>query len=88
MEYCSPRSAGSPASHLTELDAVEIKAFKIIEISHDEAEFMGRTLCHHRKVGGLSVFYRLLSGLALSALSVLSPPRFLQGTCGPPSTPF
>ena len=86
MEYCSSLWAGTPASHLAQLDAMETKAYKIIGMSHDEAESMGLLLSHRRQVGGLSVFYRLLSGLAPSALSILcSPhPRFLQVTYGPP----
>ena len=74
MEYCSPLLAGGSASHLAQLDSVETKAFKIFSISCDEAESMGVSLSHHRQVGGLSVFYRLLSGLAPSALSMLCPP--------------
>ena len=87
MEYCSLLLAGSPASHLAKLDAVEI--FKIIGISRDEAESMGLSLRHRRQVGGLSVFPHLLSGVAPSAISMLCPTsRFLQGTNGPQSTPF
>ena len=66
MEYCSPLWAGSPASHLAELDAGETEALKIIEISHAEAESMGLSFHHRRQTGGLSVFYCLLSGLAPS----------------------
>ena len=64
MEYCSPLWGGAPASQLARLDAVETKAFRIIGISRDEAESLGLSLSHQRQVGGLSVFYRLLSGLA------------------------
>ena len=53
MEYCSPLWAGSPASHLAQLDTVETKTFKIIGISCAGAEYVGLSLCHHRKVGGL-----------------------------------
>ena len=72
------------------LDAVEIKAFKICGIFHDEAESMGLSISHHRQVGGLSVFYHLPSVLALFALSVLChpPPRFLQRAHSSPSTSF
>ena len=35
MEYCSPLVAGSSASHLAQLDAVENKAFNIIGIPRD-----------------------------------------------------
>ena len=71
MEYCSPLWAGAPSSHLSRLDAVETKAFRIIGISHDEAEPLGLSLSHHRQVGGLSVIYCLLSGFAPTAMSVL-----------------
>ena len=71
LEYCSLLCAGSSASHLAQLDAVEIKAFKIIGISQDEDESMGLSLCHKRQISILSVFYRLRSGLAPAALSVL-----------------
>uniref|UniRef100_UPI00358E6C84 nicotinamide N-methyltransferase-like n=1 Tax=Myxine glutinosa TaxID=7769 RepID=UPI00358E6C84 len=50
MEYCSTLLAGSPASHLAQLDAVETKAFKIIRISHAESECMGPKLRHRRQV--------------------------------------
>ena len=43
---------------------METKAFRIIGMSRDEAESLGLSLSHRRQVGGLSVFYRLLSGLA------------------------
>ena len=48
MKYCSPLWVGSPASHLAQLDTMETKAFKIIGMSHDEAESMGLSLSHHR----------------------------------------
>ena len=79
MEYCSPLWAGAPASHLSRLHAVETKAFWIIGISRDEAESLGLSLSHRRLVGGLSVFYRLLSSLATPppcSLCNLSPPHF------------
>ena len=89
MEYCSPFWAGTPSSHLSQLDAMETKAFKIIGISHDEAESLGLSLSHRRQVGGLSVFYRLLSSLAPPALSLrFVPTTFPQGGQGPPTTPF
>ena len=44
MEYCSPLRVGAPASHLSRLHAVETKAFRIIGISHDEAESLGLSL--------------------------------------------
>ena len=88
MEYCSTLWADPPALHLAQLDTVETKAYEIIGISFDEAESMGLSLCHHTKVGGLSVFYHLLSGFVPSALSVFCPPRFLQGSHGPASTSF
>uniref|UniRef100_UPI00358EB7ED armadillo repeat-containing protein 3-like n=1 Tax=Myxine glutinosa TaxID=7769 RepID=UPI00358EB7ED len=50
MEYCSPFWDGAPASHLAEVDAVEVKAFNIIGISHDKAETMGLSLCHRRQI--------------------------------------
>ena len=64
MEYCSPLWAGAPASHLSQLHAVETKAFGIIGISREEAEPLVLSLSHRRQVGGLSIFYRLLSSLA------------------------
>jgi len=85
MEYCSP---------LAQINTTVIKAFNIIGIACNEAESMGRSLFHHAQVGGLSVFYRHLSGLASSALSMLClstpshTPMFLQVTHGPPSTLF
>ena len=81
MECCSPLWAGSPASHLAQVDAMETKSSKIIGISHDEAEFMGVSLCHCRRIGGLSVFYCLLSSLVPSALSVLCPRRVDMYVC-------
>ena len=80
MEYCSPLSVGSPASYIVQLDAEETNVLKIIGISSDEGESIGPSLSHHRQVGGLSVFYRLLSGL--------HPLLFLKGTQGSPATPF
>ena len=53
-----------PPSHISQLHAVETKAFGMIGISRDEAESLGLSLSHRRQVGGLSVFCRLLSGLA------------------------
>ena len=67
-----------PCLSLAQLDAMETKAIKIIGISHAEAESMGLSLSTHRQVGGLSVFYHLLSGLAPSALPVLCPPGFFR----------
>ena len=77
MEHCSPLWAGAPASHLALLDAVENKVLKIIGISHDEPECLGLLLYF----GSFSVFYHLLFGLALSALSWLCPSQvFAQYT--------
>ena len=60
MEYCSPLWAGTPVSEYpAQIDTVESKAFKMIVISCNEADFMGLSLSHHRKVGSLSVFYCL-----------------------------
>ena len=91
IEYCSPLCAGAPASYLSQLHAVETKAFRIICISRDEVESLGLSLSHRRQVGGLSVFYRLLSGLAspppLLCLRFV-PTIFPQGTQGPPTTPI
>ena len=42
MEYCSPLWAGAATSRLAQLDAMESKAFKIIGISRDGAEYMGQ----------------------------------------------
>ena len=50
MEYCSPLWAGSPASHLAQLDAVETKAFKIIGISRNETEIVALSPSHRRQV--------------------------------------
>ena len=90
MEYCSPLWAGAPASHLSRLQAVETMAFRINGISRDEAESLGLSLSHRRQVGGLSVFFRLISGLTLPlpALSAMCPLIFLQGAQGPPTTAF
>ena len=41
MEFFSQLWGGAPASHLARLHAVEIKAFRIIGISRDEAESLG-----------------------------------------------
>ena len=41
MEYCSALLPGCLASHLAKLDAIETKAFKIIEISRGEAGSCG-----------------------------------------------
>ena len=79
MEYCSPLWAGAPASHLSRLHAVETRAFKIIGISRNEAESLGLSLNHRRLVGGLSVFYRLLSSLAPPALSAICPHHISTG---------
>ena len=46
--------AGAPASHLSRLHAVETKAFQIIGISRDEADTLGPSLSHRRKVGATS----------------------------------
>ena len=86
MYYHSPLWAGSPASQLAQLDAVETKAFKINGISHAEAKSVSLTFSHREQVGGLSVFKRLHYGLAPSALSVFC--LFLQGLHDVPSTPF
>ena len=64
MEYCSLLWAGAPASHLSRIHAVETKAFRIIGISRDETESLGLSLPHHRHVGGLFIFYRLLADIA------------------------
>ena len=68
MEYGIPLWAGAPTSHLSQLYAVETKAFRIIGISRDEAESLGLSLSQRRQVGGLSVFYSLLSGLTPPSL--------------------
>ena len=73
MEYCSPLWADCPASHLAQPDAMETKVFNINGISHDEAESMGLSLHHRRQFGVFFVFFRIISDLAPSALSVLSP---------------
>ena len=91
MEYCSPLWAGAPASHLSRLHAVETKAFQIIGFSHDEAESVGLSLSHRRQVGGLSVFYRLLFGLASPcplALSAICPAHISAGRSRSASNPL
>ena len=77
MEYCSPLWAGSPASHLSQLYAVETKAFKIIGIS---AMKPGPWASHFPIIDNsvVSLFHRLLFGLASSALSVLCPRGFCR----------
>ena len=79
MEYCSPLWAGAPASHLSQLHAVETKAFRIIVISRDEAESFGLSLSYRRQVGGLSVFFCLLSGLTPTAVSMICPHHISAG---------
>ena len=83
--FLSTLLARALASHLSRFHAVETKVFGIIGISCDEAESLGLSLSHHRQVGGISVFYHLLSSL-LSLQYI--PPIFLQGTQGPPTTPI
>ena len=73
MEYCSPLWAGAPASDFSLFHAVESKAFRIIGISRGESECLGLSLSHCRQVGGLSVFYSLLSGHSPPAVSEISP---------------
>jgi len=71
------------------LESVETKAFKIIWMYHIETLSMGLSICHRRQVGGLSVFYRLLSGLAPFDLSVLcATPTYLSGNTCSTSNPF
>ena len=67
---------------------METKAFKIIGIYRAEAESVGLRL-YDFAIADMSVvfvIYLLLSGLAPSALSMLCPPRFLQGSHAPPPT--
>ena len=87
MEYCSPLWAGAPTSHLSRLHAAEIKAFRIIGFSRDEAESLGLSLSHSRQVIDVSVFY-CLSGLTplLCLPSVL--PIFPQDAQSPPAKPL
>ena len=88
MEYCSPFWAGPPASYLSRLHAVETKAFMIIGISRNEAESLGLSLSHRRQVGGLSLIYRLLSGLAHPALSAICPHHIYAGTSRSANNPL
>ena len=102
METCSPLWGGAPTSHLAPLHAVETKAFRIIGISRDEAESLGRCVC-------LSVSPSLFLSLSPEAgrwsfcllpsplRSRPPPPRlclrflpaiFKQGAQGLPTTPF
>uniref|UniRef100_UPI00358DED36 uncharacterized protein n=1 Tax=Myxine glutinosa TaxID=7769 RepID=UPI00358DED36 len=46
----NPLWAGAPASHLARLHAVETKAFRISEISRDEANSEGLSLTHRRQL--------------------------------------
>ena len=81
MEYYSSLWAGAPTSHLSQLHAVENKAFRIIGMSRDEAESLGLSLSHRRQVSGLSVFYCLLSGLTPFPMVCLQyvPPHISAG---------
>ena len=90
MKYCSPLWAGTPASHLTLLDAVETKAFRIIGSSRDEAESLGLSLCHCRQVGALCRLLPLFSSLPLCPLHALSlpTPEVSAGHTWTTSNPF
>ena len=77
MVYCSPLWAGAPASHLSWLNAVETKAFRIIGISCSEAESLGLSLTSGRSV----VF------LSSTVSSLVSPPSPLC-LIYPPSPPY
>ena len=85
MKYCTPLWAGAPASHLSWLYAVETKAFRIIGISHVEAESLRLSLSAQASRWS----FCLLSGLTLHALSVICPPpifhRVLKVCQQPPS---
>ena len=72
MEYCSPLRAGAPASHLARLHAVEIKTFRVIDISCDEAESLGRSSFNADR-SMVFVFHPLFSDSLAPALSVLCP---------------
>ena len=68
MEYCSPLWAGFPASYLSQLDAVETKAFKIIGITSTEVDSMGLSIFHRRQVSGLCFLPPPLGSCTLCAL--------------------
>ena len=70
MEYCSLFWAHAPASHLSQSDAMGTQTFKIIEIFHDEAEYMGLSLRDCKQVGGLS-------GVSNYAQATLDLPMYL-----------
>ena len=79
MEYCSPLWADAPASHIALLDAVESNALKIIGTSRDNVKCLSLLLSPRRQVGGLSVFYLQLFGLASSALCWICPSQVSVG---------
>ena len=81
MEHCS-LWAGSPSSHLAQLDTVETKAFKIIGISHDEAESVGLSLRHYQQVDGLCMLPPLFWSCTLCHLHALSPLPLLPTSSG------
>ena len=74
MESCSSVWAGS---HIALLEAVETKAFKIIGISHDEAELMGQSFNQHQQVSGLHLLPTHFWSCTLHPLHAAS----LRGMC-------
>ena len=88
LEYCSLLRAGSPTSHLAQLDAAGKKAFNINGISHDEAESLGLSLRHRRQVGGISVFFHLISGLAPCPPPYFASPQVSLGRMQSTSNPL
>ena len=89
IEYCSLLWAGAPTSRISKLHTVETKAFRIIGISCDEAESLGLSLSYRRQIGGLSVFYHFLSGLAPlpALLEICPPPPHLRSLAWMPQIP-
>ena len=79
MESISPLWAGTPASHLSLQDSVEAKTLNILAFPAMRPK--------HRQVGGLSVFLRLFSNIAPSALSALRFSTAIQEAHVFPGTP-
>ena len=79
MEYCSPLWAGFPASYLSQLDAVETKAFKIIGITSTEVDSMGLSIFHRRQVSGLCFLPPPLGSCTLCTFCALFHPQFSAG---------
>uniref|UniRef100_A0A8C4R2B4 Reverse transcriptase domain-containing protein n=1 Tax=Eptatretus burgeri TaxID=7764 RepID=A0A8C4R2B4_EPTBU len=85
---CSPLWVGAPASHLSQLHAVETKAFRIIGISHEEVSLWAS----HSLTAGRSVVFCLLPSPLRSrpplALSVICSPHISAGHSRSTSNPL